>query len=107
MASLEMHMVLKAYPEAAREKDTDSFTPLYSIYDNKSASLKMVQLIADEWLKAKENRTSHSAISFISEMEEDGWEEDEWDSMIRDNIIELFYHRSSLFDENNQSNPPP
>eukprot|EP00957_Ditylum_brightwellii_P159488 12140511-Ditylum_brightwellii.AAC.1 len=109
-ASLEMlNMVLKAYPEAAREKDADGFTPLHIICANGSASLRIIQTITDEWLKAKENRTSHSIISLISETEEDGWEEDEWDEhvflrVIRDDIKELFHHLSSLFEENNQSN---
>jgi len=112
-ASLEMlSVVLKAYPEAAREKDNNGMTPLHLICwnrsgkdndgcANKSESLRIIQTIAYEWLKAKENRTSHSAISLISKME------DEWGTDIRDDIKELFHHLSSLFEENNQSNPSP
>uniref|UniRef100_A0A7S2A0V2 Uncharacterized protein n=1 Tax=Ditylum brightwellii TaxID=49249 RepID=A0A7S2A0V2_9STRA len=109
-ASLEsLSMVLNAWPEAAREKDRDGRTPLHWICANESASYRMMQTILDEWLKAKENRTSHSVISLISETEEDEWDkhlfQDEWGTDIRDDIKELFRHLSSLFEENNQSNP--
>uniref|UniRef100_A0A7S2A1C1 Uncharacterized protein n=1 Tax=Ditylum brightwellii TaxID=49249 RepID=A0A7S2A1C1_9STRA len=109
-ASLEMlSAVLNAWKEAAREKDRDGRTPLHWICANESASYRMMQTILDEWLKAKENRTSHSVISLISETEEDEWDkhlfQDEWGTDIRDDIKELFRHLSSLFEENNQSNP--
>eukprot|EP00957_Ditylum_brightwellii_P098691 7517696-Ditylum_brightwellii.AAC.1 len=65
----------------------------------------MIQIVADEWLKEKENRTSHSVISLISEVE------DVLDRLgsthIRDDIKYLLHHLSSLFEEDNQSNSSP
>jgi len=75
-------MVLKAYPEAAREKDRDGRTPLHRICGNERASLEMLSMVLKAYPEAaREN--------FV----------------IRDDIKELFRHLSSLFEENNQSNP--
>mmetsp|Transcript_16083 Transcript_16083/g.23508 ORF Transcript_16083/g.23508 Transcript_16083/m.23508 type:complete len:343 (-) Transcript_16083:193-1221(-) len=109
-ASLEtLSVVLNAWPEAAREKDEDSWNPLHLICTNESASLKMVQTIADALVEGKGNRTSHSVISLISAveyyLEKDA--DDVYDEVIRDDIKKLLHHLSSLYKEDNQSNPSP
>jgi len=101
--SLDVVMVLlNAYPEAAREKDLYDETPLNYICCNENASLEIFHKVLDEWLRVKENRSSHSINSLIIDME-DG---DGMGNIIRGDVKEFLCHLSSLFEED-QNNPPP
>jgi len=55
-------LLLSPWPNAAREKDIDGWTPLHFACRSET-SLDAVQLLLDQWLKAAENRNSYSVDS--------------------------------------------
>jgi len=87
-----INALLTSWPYAAKEKDNKGYVPLYYAC-HCGASLAVVQSLLDLWLEAAENRNMHSVESLIAK------------NTLRD-VKDLFFHISSLFNEN-QSNPSP
>mmetsp|Transcript_23643 Transcript_23643/g.34380 ORF Transcript_23643/g.34380 Transcript_23643/m.34380 type:complete len:415 (-) Transcript_23643:2640-3884(-) len=89
-------LLMSSWPDAATEEDNDGLTPLH-VACQYNESLDTIILLLDKWIEAKDNRNSESVECLI-----------ECTDIIDapEEIGNLFFHVSALFDED-QFDPSP